>query len=302
MSVEPITISDGIARAVVHPGAGASIGCYDLIDGQQSLPLFRASPDPGRSGVFALGCNVLVPWSNRISGGGFTAGGMFHALPANLAGEPFPIHGNGFQAEWTVMHAGSSHIQLTLDSEGPGPYRYSAALTYRLTDGALAMTLGVRNCASVTLPYGVGFHLWFPRTSGTTIQAVVNGVWLEDERHLPLRHEPIAKHSDWNFGIIHPLPRSWINNAFTGWDGNARIAWPDGGVILDARASKVLGTPLIYSPSAAASCFCLETVSHPVDVHNKRNDAAAGLIDLSPEQQLSAGCVFRPTRIQHAKG
>ena len=49
-----------------------------------------------------LGCYPLVPWSNRISGGGIEAGGRFWPLRPNWPGEPYPIHGDGWRRPWRV--------------------------------------------------------------------------------------------------------------------------------------------------------------------------------------------------------
>ena len=33
----------------------------------------------------------MLPWSNRISGGGFEHAGRFHPIAPNRGGEPYPI-------------------------------------------------------------------------------------------------------------------------------------------------------------------------------------------------------------------
>ena len=90
------------ARVVVLPELGAGIAGYDPVESREPFALFRHTADLATDDPFALGCNLLLPWSNRISGGGFPFDGEFHAVPPNLAGEPFPIHGNAFQMRWTV--------------------------------------------------------------------------------------------------------------------------------------------------------------------------------------------------------
>ncbi|EWH01852.1 aldose epimerase family protein [Halomonas sp. BC04] len=44
-----------------------------------------------------MGLYPLLPWSNRISAGGFDWRGQHYPLAGNLAGEPLPIHGDGWQ-------------------------------------------------------------------------------------------------------------------------------------------------------------------------------------------------------------
>ncbi len=149
-----VTIADGIARAVIRPDLGAGLERYELLS--PAVPLFDSAPRSGPA-PFRLACNLLLPWSGRISGGGFSFGGRFHALAPNLEGEPCPIHGNGFESVWTVQHAGTGSVRLNLESDGPGPYRYAATVRYALGAGPLTMALSITNRAAVALPYGLGF-------------------------------------------------------------------------------------------------------------------------------------------------
>ena len=72
-----LTLFDGIAEAVVVPGFGAGLASYDLLEADGPLPLFRPRRDLRGAGPFDLASNLLLPWSNRISGGGIRFGGRF---------------------------------------------------------------------------------------------------------------------------------------------------------------------------------------------------------------------------------
>jgi len=289
-----LTLSDGVAEVEVLPRLGAGLLRYDFTARGRREPLFRGAP-PGAIEPFALANIVLVPWSNRISGGGFHFGGAFHALEANIPGEPFPIHGNGFLSAWTVSERNLTRVALSLKSMGPGPFRYDAEMTYALSGGALAMTLVVVNRAAIPLPYGLGFHPWLPRTPETLLAAEASGVWLEDERHLPTGRKPIAERPEWDFSSLRGLPTQWINNAFDGWSGRATIAWPERRLALDVQAGRELGAYIVYSPSRDADFFCFEPVSHVVDAHNlAKGPAADGLAILAPGERFEASCTFAP--------
>ena len=97
-----ITLTDGVGEATVAPDLGGGLASYDLVGAAGRAALFRPCRDLSRAGPFDLANNLLVPWSNRISGGGFHFGGRFHPLEPNLPGEPYPIHGNGFSSAWAV--------------------------------------------------------------------------------------------------------------------------------------------------------------------------------------------------------
>jgi aldose 1-epimerase len=275
---DELQLRDGRASLVIAPAKGGGIARYGaLVPGRAPVPLL--SP----SGTGDIGCELLVPWSNRISGGGFEFDGRFHRIEPNVPGEPYPLHGDGFQKPWRVIRQTSTEAELILDHGSIGPYRYVARVAYLLRDGTLDATLTVENRASIRLPYGLGFHPWFPRHAGTSLTAKAKRVWLEDERHLPTGVEPIAAHPAWDFSRNAPLPAGWINNGFDGWDGHATIAQPEDGIALSLQASAALNVFIVYSPSADSGFFCFEPVSHPVDAHH-----GDGLTVLEPGETLSA--------------
>jgi aldose 1-epimerase len=293
-----LTLFDGIAEAVVVPELGAGLASYDLIEADRRTPLFRPCKTIARTKPFELANNLLLPWSNRISGGGFRFTGKFHALAPNLPGEPYPIHGNGFSSVWAVESAGPAGVELSLTSDGPGPFRYRARASYQLNAGALTMRVSIVNCAEEPLPFGLGFHPWIVRTAQTLLEAKAEHVVLEASDHLPSGGAAVSSHPDWDFSALRELPVGWINNAFLGWDGGAEILWLDRSIALEVAADPPLGIYIVYSPSADADFFCFEPVTHPVDAYNAPGGPEAnGLAILAPEESLSAVCRFSPHRV-----
>jgi aldose 1-epimerase len=218
-----VTLGDGVAEATVAPDLGGGLASYDLVGAAGRAALFRPCRDLSRAGLFDLANNLLVPWSNRISGGGFHFRGRFHRLEPNVDGEPYPIHGSGFSSAWSVSNASAEKLELSLRSNGPGPFCYEARATYALDAGALNMWLWVRNVGTETLPFGLGFHPWLVRTPDTLLQAKAKRVVLENSDHLPDGEAPVVSRVEWDFAAPHALPADWINNAFLGWDGRG---WP----------------------------------------------------------------------------
>jgi aldose 1-epimerase len=295
MAPEIIEISDAVAKARIVSAIGAGLVSYDLKTETGVLPIFRKRDDLTNIQPFDLAMNLLVPWSNRISGGGFSHHGRFYALEPNVPGEPYPIHGNAFLSSWIVEAHEPARAELSLFSDGPGPYRYNARVTYALGDGRLAVTLVVENLGSIALPYGIGLHPWFPRSAGVLLRARSSRVVLEDNRHLPAGERILGADDEWNFQNGRALPRGWINNAFLDWDGRAKIDWTDRGLSVDIDADAPLKTFIVYSPSADADHFCFEPVSHTVDEHNAEQSVEKrGLVELSPGDDIRARCRFAP--------
>ena len=302
-----LLLADGIAEVVVRPGLGGAVAAYDLVadhlvaDGR--VALFRRAA-PGAADVMAMACAPLLPWSNRISGGGFHHQGRWVALAPNWPGEPLPLHGNGFLAPWRVVGQRRDAVELTLDSSGPGAFRYTARLHYWLAGGGLGMRLAVVHTGTDALPYGLGFHPWLVRDRATVLQAPARAVWLEDARHLPTVRVPVATCPAWDFTRPRRLPAGWINNGFVGWNGRATVSWPERRLALaiDAGAgadmAAALSTYILYSPDAAAGFFCFEPVSHPVDAHNLPGTPEGnGLFMLGPGQSAAVQCRFTPSAL-----
>lgn len=287
-----VSLCNGIARITVRPDLGAGLTSFDVLHRGGWTPVFR-SVDPSTDHPFSLSNILLVPFSGRVSAGGFTFEGVFHPVERNMATEKYPIHGSGFRAEWTVAERTAEAVTLSLDTDGPGPFRYSAVVTYRLDGAALAMELSVTNRAAIALPYGLGFHPWFVRDCNTFLTAGADRVWLEHEDHLPRAVEPVSAHPDLDFSTCRHLPSRWVNNWFDGWNGNARIDWPDRGLAVEIEADDGLDRYVLFSPSADADFFCFEPVSHPVDAFNLAGGPLAhGMVRLDPGVELkgSARC------------
>jgi aldose 1-epimerase len=101
-----VSLSNGRARITVRPDLGAGLTAFDVRHGEGWQPIFR-TVDPGTAHPFALSNILLVPFSGRVSGGGFSFDGVFHALPRNMESEAYPLHGSGFSAAWHVASQGA---------------------------------------------------------------------------------------------------------------------------------------------------------------------------------------------------
>ena len=111
-----------------------------------------------------------------------------------------------FSSAWSVNNASAEKVELSLRSNGAGPFSYEARATYALDAGALKMWLWVRNVGTETLPFGLGFHPWLVRTPGALLQAKAKRVVLEDNDHLPDGEADVASCVEWDFATPRALP------------------------------------------------------------------------------------------------
>lgn len=294
-----VELSNGEARIIVRPDLGAGLTGYDVRRDGEWLPIFRRV-DPETRHPFGLSNILLAPFSGRISGGGFSYRGVFHAIERNMAMEKYPIHGGAFSSAWSVVEQTQNSIALVAAASGPGPFRYDAEMTYRLDGAALRMQLRITNRAAITLPHGGGFHPWFVRDRDTFLTARAEHVWLEQPDHLPAGRDDVSHHPNMDFNMKNRLPSSWINNWFVGWDGKARVDWPERQLSVEITASEDLDQYVVFSPAGDADFFCFEPVSHPVDAFNlPEGPEAHGMKALAPGQSLEMWANFEPVPRPH---
>lgn len=276
-------------RVGIAPDLGGGVPHFEWLGGGTPQPLFR--PWDGVPAARSTGSMPLIPWSNRISGGGIEAGGKFWPLPANRApDDPMPIHGDGFQSAWTVLEHGASRIVLELVSSKQPPFDYRALLTYAVDGPSFTMRLGVEHRGEVPTPYGLGFHPWLPRAADTTLEAPAAEIWLEHANHLPDRKIPARERPDWDFSRARLLPPGRINNAFVGWTGRAKIRWPERRLALAMDCSPELSTCIIFSPGPESGFFCIEPVTHPVDAFHLPGMPGLKVLERGQSFEVSCRC------------
>ncbi len=300
MTINPyldcVTLENDDLKLVIAPRLGASIVAFDHLRADHDVEIFRRTPDRIES---ALECAmfVMLPWVNRISGGGIVVDGGLHPIPPNVPGEMFPIHGNGFQSRWQVLDQSLTSLTVGLHSDGPGPYVYDARYQLTIEGPVLTGRIELVNRAAKVLPFGMGFHPWFPRTPGTTLKAFATHVWLEDESYTPTRAVPVEDLDNFNFCNATTLPAGWINNSFVGWNGVAEIVWLEHQrklVVISAEADCYH----VYSPDQHARFFCFETETQIPDAARLLKAGDLGAPNwLEPGQTLVHSVQFDVTRL-----
>ncbi|RVT83186.1 aldose 1-epimerase [Rhodobacteraceae bacterium CCMM004] len=281
---EVLTLEDGRTRLRLVPALGGGAADAEALTADGPRPLLR--PWTGEDSAFAIGCNLLTPFANRIDHG-FDFEGRHHPVPRTVDGDPWPLHGDGWLAAWQVAEAGPTAARLV--HEGAiGPFAYRAVAEWRLEEGRIALTLTQTNLGP-RMPFGGGVHPWFPRGPDTALRFGAQAVVTGPEGTLPKTAAPLSDRAPWDFRRLRALPAGAIDNAFTGWDGHAEIRQES----LTATLTAPLTVLHIYSPGVDAEFFCAEPVGHPVDAHNLPGLPGLNILDNGASAVLSMALDWR---------
>ena len=296
-----VHLRDGDLRATVSSEFGA-IWAFEMTVGSEQVPLLRPSASDAAAVATAAGCFPLLPFANRVRGNSFVYEGRQYDLEANTDWDRHYLHGEGWTSDWRLIEVSPNHLVQAFE-HGPAkgtPYVYEARQAISLRDGCMTLTLSVTNRGDVALPFGLGWHPFFPLTPKTTLRAAATSYWQEDEQWLPTELCPLSSELDFNTNR-HP-PRHWVNNGFEGWDGQAEIVWPERGVALDIEATDIFRRYFVFvsdtnfDPTFKQDFFCFEPMSHAADAHH--SVGGGGLRHLAPGEWLSGSTTLRPKRLQ----
>jgi aldose 1-epimerase len=292
-----IDLQDGPLSARVSTAGGVLLDFSWTRDGRK-IPLLRPAEDD--ADALSSAGYPLVPFGNRVKGNRFTFEGRDYDLRPNRDWDPHYLHGDGWLGEWELRSGSASEALIAFRHRADGtPYNYEAEQHFALTATGLQLAMQVKNTGDEALPFGLGWHPFFPLTEGTTLLAKAERFWTETEGWLP--GEPADIPADLDFSRAATLPRRWINNGFEGWDGRARIAWPESGTALDLTADPIFRHAVIFlsdqrfDPGFRGDYFCFEPMSHLANGHN-----LPGLGDLTvlrPGESLAGSIRLQPREI-----
>ena len=253
----------------------------------------------GSDQVRQTSCFVLAPYSNRVAGSHFAFAGTPYALRRNSPDHALPIHGVGWKRAWQVDEQGPNQLTLSLEHDpGQGdasldwPFAFRLIHSLRLSDRGLDMTLELINTDARAMPAGLGWHPFFPRHGQIELAFAAKAVWLADAEQLPA--EQVAIPPQWDFQQMRPVETPGLDNNFTGWDGRARIAWPDRLLELTIETGPGLEYLIVYTPPGK-DFIAVEPVSHANAALNRGGD---GLESLEPGQTLTRHCRLQLSRLQ----
>lgn len=258
-------------------------------------PLLR----PAEDGAAPLdsACYPLVPFGNRVRGNRFDFDGHAYRLRPNTGWDPHYLHGEGWRSPWEVVKHSAQSLTLQHDHDGSAcPYVYRCQQEIALDPQGARLSLSVTNTGERPMPFGLGWHPYFPLTPATTLQTETGRMWTEEPGWLP--GHPIDLPATLDFRRARALPDHWVNNGFEDWSGRARIHWPERDLALTLTASPIFRTMFLFlsdqsfDPGYRRDFFALEPMSHLANGHNLAD--LGGLAVLRPGETLSGHLRLTP--------
>lgn len=252
-----VILSAGNLRLSLSPSVGGAISAFEWVGADRARPILRKCPSPLEKVLDAANF-PLVPYVNRIRGGAFTFRGREVQLAPNMAGDPSPLHGQGWINPWTVDAVDQTSAALSFNhAAGEWPWAYEAKQDFRLDEHGLSVTLSCRNTSTAPMPCGLGQHAYFTCGAETRIDTQVSHVWTIDEHVLPIERIPATGRFDLR---DRSVCGQGLDHGFGGWGGEARLSdpsWPYGILLSSVEAHFFQ----LYSPGTGG-IFVAEPVSH----------------------------------------
>lgn len=291
-----VNLAAGPLSLRVSTKGGLLLGFWRDV-GIGKVPLLRPSQSDDAN---ALGssCYPLVPFGNRVKDNRFSFDGNDYQFRPNTGWDKHYLHGEGWQAAWSLGRQTPTSVEMSFTHRGGAtPYEYRAHQHFALSEEGLTMTLTVENRGERAMPFGLGWHPYFPMTPNTTLLAPARKFWTEVEGWLPGEQTEIP--ADLDFSSPAKLPHRWVNNGFEDWSGEAFIVWPEWHTSLHLTADAIFKHAFVFvsdttfDPDFKRDYFCFEPMTHLANGHNLPD--LGELKVLQPGEILSGSMRLRPS-------
>ena len=256
-SESSVILTSGNLRLELSPSVGGAIQNFEWIDEGESRPILRKCNNHLEN-VLDAASFPLVPYVNRIRDGRFEFRGRMVELAPNLAGDPSPLHGQGWLGPWEVEDATDTKATLSFHhSAGEWPWDYEARQEFALDERGLTLRLTCRNTSLEPMPCGLGQHPYFPCGPETRLDTQASCAWTIDEKVLPVEKVPADGRYDLQDRLVCGQD---LDNGWGGWGRSARMTDPDWPYDLEMSSPDARFFQL-YSP-ASGGIFVAEPVTH----------------------------------------
>jgi aldose 1-epimerase len=252
-----VELRTGALRLELSPSIGGAISALEWIGESGPEPILRRCNSPLEK-VLDAASFPLLPYVNRIRGGRFAFRGRDVRLTPNMAGDPSPLHGQGWLNPWRVDDATATSAVLSFRHDASEwPWDYAAHQEFTLDERGLSVALTCRNLGPEPMPCGLGQHPYFPCGPETEIDTRVTHAWTVDGKVLPV--EKVV--ADGRYDLRErAICGQGLDNGFGGWNGEARLSdpgWPYD-LMLSSLQARFFQ---LYSP-VTGGIFVAEPVTH----------------------------------------
>lgn len=294
-----LTIENANQRLGLIPALGGSVAFWEVRRDNAWHALWRPYAPTTADGRRTVGNFPLVPFSNRITGGGIQVDGVFYPMAPNRF-DPTPIHGTGWMHEWETRKHNEYAIELAIESRHKHgyPWDYAATQRYSLSENSMTMRLEVEHLGDTPLPYGLAWHPFQLRGAnpeGPRLQFAADGYWRAADDCIPREHVPSLPEG-WDFNQLRALGHGKIDNNFSGWDGRMLMERDDIDLRLEWETTEPanLTTSILFRPENQ-SFFCFEPITHITDAFNR--PGMPGLRMLRKGEKMALEVVQKLSRI-----
>lgn len=283
MTSDTLILSTPDLELQLKPSIGGAISRLAFLGAGGPRPIMRESDTPLHN-VLDAASFPLVPYVNRVRGGSFAFRGRTVSIRPNMAGDPSPLHGDGWLNPWSVESSDEFSARLSYRHEpAEWPWAYEARQEFTLAGGVLGVRLTCRNTSREPMPCGLGQHPYFPCTAKTRLQTAASHAWTIDDKVLPVEKVPATGRYDLADRLICGQE---LDNGWGGWTGRALMndpSWPYE-IELSSPQARFFQ---VYSP-AEGGFFVAEPVSHANAAMNEPESdwAELGLRVLEPGEEM----------------
>ncbi|MBP5535044.1 MAG: hypothetical protein J6Y03_06045 [Alphaproteobacteria bacterium] len=288
-----IHLENDFIKVGVSPACGAALS-YFKIKNQKNFDVMRYTDSVAlrKNDILSMSMFAMIPYPFSIKSGEFTYWGIKRLVPKTHPNFSYPIHGDGWRSKWVVEHQDATSVKLSLshdkEKDKGYPFSYEASICYRLNGKSLEIEINLTNRALMPMPCGFGLHPFFNKTPDVTLTFDTKNVWYHQNDPID---RPYKTPSEWSFKDGKKLERAVFDTCFGGFDGNAKITWPQEKVALHIKSDEIFSHVALYSPNRK-NFFCLEPATMTCDAFNiaSRGIIGSGIQSIGKDETLT-GCV-----------
>ena len=272
-------LNSGQLRCDIRPDLGGCMAGLWWGD----VPVLRSTSGSALTSARLAGSYPLVPFSNRVGQAQLVWAGTSHPLVQNNAAEPHAIHGVGWQRPWEVLDESDQFALLSYQhkADAAWPFAFDTSQAFRLSEGALEITLSMTNQSATPAPAGLGWHPYFVKRASSHLRFDASGRWEMGADKLPTQRVTAT-------GLDTACAALDVDHCFEGWQGEALLVDDQ----LRVRIASSLKHLVVFT-NATRDFVAIEPVSH---VNNAANLMASGhwsadelgLRVLQPGESMSA--------------